>query len=193
MYLAGTISVIAWWIPTQSPKNTGDMFKLVRWLQTVQNNFSFQQLSILLPSEQLVSQASSAKGVVCKISKRWESRNQCYTMQWTRLDIHTCKYSYMWNCHLASKKHHIDQKSSQKQFHSLYSKMFLGKHASRRTILHTHYKLDHLKSDGYAIRPRVSFSAYVSRTLSALTVHCQTLAAHQSKVHGTNKSLWGFC
>ena len=59
--------MIARWTPTQGPKNTGDMFKLVRWLQTVRNNSSFQQLSILLPSEQLVLQASSAKGVVCKI------------------------------------------------------------------------------------------------------------------------------
>ena len=59
VYLAGTISAIARWTPTQSP-----MFKLVRWLQTVRNNSSFQQLSILLPSEQLVSQASSARGCV---------------------------------------------------------------------------------------------------------------------------------
>ena len=49
----------------------------------------FQQL-ILLPSERLVSQASSAKGVACEISERSESRNQCCTTQWAeRVNIHT--------------------------------------------------------------------------------------------------------
>ena len=50
-----------------------------RWPQTVQKNLFrvFQELSVF-QSEQLVLQASSAKGVACEISKRLEGRNQFY-------------------------------------------------------------------------------------------------------------------
>ena len=61
-------------------RQRGDMLKhSPRWLQTVRKNLFrvFQQLSIL-PSEQLVSQASSAKGVACEISILMES---CYLAQ----------------------------------------------------------------------------------------------------------------
>ena len=72
----------------------GDMLKnYKRWLRTVWKNFFgvFQQLSIL-PSERLVSQALSAKGVACENSERSESRNQCYMAQRAeRVDIYACK------------------------------------------------------------------------------------------------------
>ena len=63
-----------------------------RWLalRTVQKNLFrvFQQLSVL-PSEELVLQASSAKGVACEISEQSEAQNQCNGAE--RIVIHACK------------------------------------------------------------------------------------------------------
>ena len=91
--------------PCKAPKDTSDMLKLERWLQTVRKNSSkssSQQLSIF-PSKQLVS------GVDCKISEPSESRNQCCTTQWAeKVDIYT--YNVIWTCCLASEKHRIDPK-----------------------------------------------------------------------------------
>ena len=58
------------------------------------------------PSKWLVSQASSAKGVACEISKQSESRNQCYMAQWAeRVDIHACRtlLSGLWEASFWSK------------------------------------------------------------------------------------------
>ena len=61
----------------------GDMLQHnTRWLQTVRKTES----STVLPTER------SVKGVACEISKRSESRNQCYMAQRAeRVDVHACK------------------------------------------------------------------------------------------------------
>ena len=81
--------------PRKAPKNTGDMCSNLRdgckLCERILLSLPSQQLSIL-PSEQLVSQASSVKDVPCKITEQVESWNQCCTMQWAeRVDIHTCE------------------------------------------------------------------------------------------------------
>ena len=86
--LASPISANPWWTPTQGPNHTGAMLKLVRWLRTVRKFLRVRSSKRMI----IVSQASPAKGVACKISERLESQNQCCMTQWAeRVDIHTCE------------------------------------------------------------------------------------------------------
>ena len=92
--LASLVSTIARWTPTQGPKAHRWHVETCKMTANSAKNsfgFSFQQLSIL-PSEQLVSQASSGKGVVCEISEQLESQKQYCMIQWAeRVDILTCE------------------------------------------------------------------------------------------------------
>ena len=87
------ISAIAHQTPMQGPPSTQvtcwNLRDGCKQCKKYSSKFSSQQLSVL-PSKQLVSQASSAKGMTCEISEQSESRNQCCTTQWAEMvDIHT--------------------------------------------------------------------------------------------------------
>ena len=88
------ISASAQWTPMQGTQAHRRHFESSKMAaNSVKELFRvFQQQLSILPSERLVSQASSAMGVACKICERSESRNQCCTTQWAeRVDIHTCE------------------------------------------------------------------------------------------------------
>ena len=73
---------LAWWAVTRrTSKNHktvkiggGRLLGTIRYVKAVAK---WKQQLPLLPSEQLVSHASFAKGATCKITKRLESQNQC--------------------------------------------------------------------------------------------------------------------
>ena len=104
---------------------------------------SSQQLDIL-PSKRFVSQALSAKGVACEISK-WSGRqNQCDSAvgTWKNVDIHACETLSAWPLRsMVWLKNGLRSNQMDFKFHK-----FSGDQSS----CCTHMQPEHFEYDGYS-------------------------------------------